>query len=438
MGNTIPDIPRLYTAIAEWLSCILLLLLIKPKLPKSLIVSAAALYLGALIVFMEVTTNVVLWLWLPCMLLAFLSMAVFLWFCGRISFYKGVYYAVFAFSTAELMASVEWQVVNFFYADPSQIPIWAEILVLVAVYGMLSFLVYLLYRRQMIKTRTLPISHGNWLAALFIGVVVFGFSNLRFLTDGLGGGYSQEIANIRTLVDVTGTAVLYGHYVSCYNNAVLRELEAVQQTLQTQYQQYKQSRESIDLIHVKYHDLKHQLRIIRSEPDSQKREKYLDSIEDEIKSFELQNKTGNPVLDTILTGKGLYCLKHGITLTSVTDGRLLDFMDVMDICNIFGNALENAIESVLEIKDKEKRLIHVTVSQVNDFVMIRIENYFEGTLKIDGEEFLTTKGSDLYHGYGIKSIKYTANRYDGAVYINAENNWFDLKIAIPKKSVSTA
>jgi sensor histidine kinase YesM len=88
---------------------------------------------------------------------------------------------------------------------------------------------------------------------------------------------------------------------------------------------------------------------------------------------------------------------------------------------------------VLEIKDKEKRLIHVTVSQVNDFVMIRIENYFEGALKIDGEEFLTTKGDDLYHGYGIKSIKYTANRYDGAVYINAENNWFDLKIAIPKK-----
>ena len=65
--------------------------------------------------------------------------------------------------------------------------------------------------------------------------------------------------------------------------------------------------------------------------------------------------------------------------------------------------------------------------------MIRIENYYEGVLKIDGEEFLTTKGDQLYHGYGIKSIKYTANRYDGAVYINADNNWFDLKIAIPKK-----
>ena len=97
MGNAIPDIPRLYTALAEWLSCVMLLLLIKPKLSKKLCVLVSALYLGALIVFMEVTANVVLWLWLPCMVLAFLSMAAFLWCCGRISFYKSIYYAVLAF-----------------------------------------------------------------------------------------------------------------------------------------------------------------------------------------------------------------------------------------------------------------------------------------------------------------------------------------------------
>lgn len=231
MVSAIPDIPRLYTALAEWLSCIIVVLLIKPKLSGRLSALAAALYLGALIVFMEVTANVVLWLWLPCMLLAFLSMAAFLWLCGRISFYKSVYYAVLAFSVAELMASVEWQVVNFLYAAPGEMSLWAEILVLITVYGLLSLFAYFLFRRQLSETRTMPISHGNWLTTLFIGVVVFGFSNLRFLTDGMGGGYSREIANARTLVDIAGTAVLYGHFVSCYNNAVLRELEAVQQTL---------------------------------------------------------------------------------------------------------------------------------------------------------------------------------------------------------------
>ena len=66
--------------------------------------------------------------------------------------------------------------------------------------------------------------------------------------------------------------------------------------------------------------------------------------------------------------------------------------------------------------------------------MIRIENYFEGELRTDGDNFLTTKLDEKYHGYGIKSIKYTADRYDGAVYINTDNNWFDIKIAIPKSA----
>lgn len=67
-----------------------------------------------------------------------------------------------------------------------------------------------------------------------------------------------------------------------------------------------------------------------------------------------QNKTGNKVLDTVLTTKSLYCNKHGIIFTCVADGTLLDFMDVMDICSIFGNALDNAIECEMKIPEKEK------------------------------------------------------------------------------------
>jgi sensor histidine kinase regulating citrate/malate metabolism len=127
----------------------------------------------------------------------------------------------------------------------------------------------------------------------------------------------------------------------------------------------------------------------------------------------------------------MYCDKHGITLTSVVDGKLLDFMNAMDICSIFGNALDNAIESELKIPNKEKRLIHVTVSQQRNFLMIRFENYFEGDLKYREGILATTKKEQGFHGYGIKSIKYTVNKYGGAVGITAENNWFDLKILIP-------
>lgn len=46
---------------------------------------------------------------------------------------------------------------------------------------------------------------------------------------------------------------------------------------------------------------------------------------------------------------------------------MLKDMYVMDICTIFGNALDNAVECEMQIENKEKRLIHVTVSAVSGF-----------------------------------------------------------------------
>lgn len=436
IGHAIPDIPRLYTALAEWLSCMVIVLSLKPAIGRYKMALLSALYLGVLIAFMELTANVVLWLWLPCMLAAFLLMTTFIFLCTKATYYESVYYGVLAFSTAECIASVEWQIINYTYSDIAQTPIWAEVLALVLIYGILVFIEYQMFNRRISIGPSFHIGRGNWFTAIFIAAVVFLLSNLRFVTDNAlaAGQYAREVATARTLVDIAGVAVLYAHYVSCRNNMMREELEAVQSTLQAQYQQYKQSRESIDLINMKYHDLKHQIGYLRNEQDAGKRNAFLDRLENDIKSFELQNKTGNAVLDTILTCKSLYCYKHGITMTCVVDGKLLDFMETMDICSIFGNALDNAIESVLRIKDKEKRLIHVTVSSLNDFVMIRIENYYEDKLQTEDGNYVTTKRDKRHHGWGIKSIKYTADRYDGAVYINTDNNWFDIKIAIPKKS----
>ena len=437
-GYAIPDIPRLYTALAEWVSCMAMVLLLVPKPPLKKLIPISLAYLVLLVLFMELTAHVVLWLWPLCMLAAFLSMTLFIFLCARITYYRSIYYGVLAFSAAEFMASLAWQIIHYGYMDSGRMNNWIEALVLLLVYGGVILLEYRLFARHGAISRQWNISRGDWFTALFIALIVFACSNLKFITDGAvpAPPYSREIASARTLMDVAGVAMLYAHYVSCCSNAMERELELVQQALQAQYQQYMQARESIDAIHMKYHDMKHQIQYLRSEPDPQKRNAFLDRIEDEIQRFELQNKTGHPVLDTILTGKSMFCHKHGITMTTVADGKLLEFMEVMDICNIFGNALDNAIESVLAIDDPEKRLIHVTVSQVNAFVMIRIENYYEGPLQTDGADYLSTKQDRKNHGYGIKSIKYTAERYDGAVYIQTGNNWFDLKVLIPTQTKS--
>ena len=145
--------------------------------------------------------------------------------------------------------------------------------------------------------------------------------------------------------------MLYAYHVQRCELYMQRELDAIQHILQNQYIQYRQSRDSIEAINHKYHDLKHQIAVLRAEPDAAKRSAYLDGMEEEIRDYEAQNKTGNSVLDTVLTGKSLYCARHGVELTCVADGARLGFMDVMDICTIFGNILDNAIEYELGVEE---------------------------------------------------------------------------------------
>ena len=433
MVNAIPDIPRLYTAIAEWLCAGLLVFLLGVRVKKLSFAIISAIYLTLVVLFMETTATINIWLWVPCMIVAFLFIVGFIVYCSRTTFFDGIYYAIIAFSVAECMASLEWQIVNFLYKDVDHLSIQIEALILVIVYGLFLCVVFLLFKNKISPSKRLQIERKDSFVALLIGVIIFFFSNLSFIIADtpFAGQYSREIATIRTVVDIAGIAILYAHLVSCRDNMINRELDAVQNTLQNQYLQYKQSRESIDIINMKYHDLKHQIEMLRKLDDREQRDAFLDRMEMEIKSYELQNKTGNSVLDTLLTSKSVYCSNHGITLTVVADGKLLGFMDAMDICSIFGNALDNAIESAMKVEEKEKRLIHLTVSKVKSFIMIHIRNYYVGDINYRDGDLVSTKKDNRFHGYGIKSIKHTATRYDGVVSINTDNNWFELKIIIP-------
>jgi hypothetical protein len=434
MNGTLADIPRFYTALAEWWACLIFIATLKPRVPKykARLICAAALILQA--VFMIVTGNIMIAFWVPCMIVAFLLMLLLIYSCCRLSVMESAYYAVIAFLIAEFSASLVWQILQYFVPDLLWKYTWQELVIVLVVYKVINGMFFLLMRNRVPEDGYLELDVKSFFSALMIGVAAFAVSNLSFVTKNtpFSGSYAMEIANIRTIIDFAGITMLYAHMLHCSEQKIKRELEAVQNALQTQYKQYKQWRDSINLINIKYHDLKHQIEFLRHEKDEAKRDDYLNQMEDEIRAYELQNKTGNSVLDTVLTGKSLYCNKHGITLTTVVDGALLDFLNAMDICSIFGNALDNAIESELKIPTKDKRLIHLTVTKQKSFLFIRFENYYEGSLKyMENGSIATTKREKGFHGYGIKSIQYTVNKYDGAVDINAKNNWFDMQILIP-------
>lgn len=432
MTDVFPEIPRLFTALSEWLACFVYISLLRKKYSGFKLVTLMVMALFIQSGFLMATGNLPIYFWIPSMLLAVVMMGVLIYVVTDVSIYEAGYFVVKAFVAAELVASFQWQL--HFYLLRDQAPYsWTGLFLLSITYAVLFLIIWYLEKNHIPKEGVLAIKSREFWSSATIGMAIFFISNLSFVSvrTPFSGQYTSEILNIRTLVDLGGFAILFAYHVQLNELRVKHELEAMQNILSHQYTQYQQSKESIELINFKYHDLKHQLIALKAETDPSKREAYIDDMQDEIKMFEAQHKTGNHVLDTLLTTKHMTCLKNNITLTSVADGQLLNKMDVKDIVTILGNALDNAIEYECKVKENEKRLIHVLIKKQHQFTMIQIENYFEGTLVYQNGLPFTTKKNKQQHGYGIKSIRHTVEKYHGSVQISEKNHWFKLTILLP-------
>lgn len=430
---TIPEIPRLFTALAEWGACLIYILPNKKRLKG---IQLAIFMIFALImqsVLQQIAGRLPLYFWIVGMMAAVVLMYVYIYICCDLTTITVGYYSAFAFIAAEFAASLEWQLHSYIFQNGLDDRMVWQIIFLFAVYGAILIPIGYVEMKHLKGERHLSVSHKQMWGAIVIAITAFLISNISFVYTNtpFSGRLAQEIFYIRTLVDFSGLVILYALQEQYHQIHMKYELKAINSILHRQYEQYKQSKESIQLINRKYHDLKHQISIIRAEKNQEKKAEYLSEIESGIEIYEAQNKTGNSVLDTVLTGKTLLCREHDINITCVADGTLLDFMDVVDICTIFGNALENAIESVKKLSDLERRLIRVAVFAQNDLLMLRFENYYESELKYENGSLTTTKQDREYHGYGIISLRHTAEKYDGTMTIHTENNWFTLRILIP-------
>ena len=342
-----------------------------------------------------------------------------------------------AFLIAEFTASFQWQLDCYLNArvDVEHF-VFAKIVMLVVIYTAIFVLVAFMEKPLMNPEYLNKITYKEFIAVIAIVAVAFTFSNLSFIWKNtpFSSGFRSDIFNIRTLFDLAGMTILYAYQSRVCELMAESEIVTMDSMLKSQYNQYRNYQESIDLINMKYHDLKHQIAGLRAETDIDKRTEWLDAMEDDIRGFESVTNTGNKVLDTIIAGKIMHGQKYDIKFTCVIDGKLLEFMHVTDICTIFGNAIDNAIENVVMIKDIEKRIIHVTVSAKNKFVLIQFQNYCEVKPNEDKRGvrlFESSKADKRNHGFGLKSIQYTVDKYDGTMKAGMNKDWFELTILIP-------
>lgn len=196
-------------------------------------------------------------------------------------------------------------------------------------------------------------------------------------------------------------------------------------------EQHKMYKENIELINLKCHDLKHQIAAVRGENNALRLEDSLKRIENSIMIYDSMLKTGNPALDVILTEKKLVCEKHGIRFSAIVDGSCLDFIEEEDIYAMFGNALDNAIENVMEVEEPENRVISIRVVAQGKILSVHMDNVCNRELQFRDGLPVTTKEDKRFHGYGMRSIQYIVKKYGGTLGVFVKNGQFNLNAAIP-------
>ncbi len=431
--ETYQDIPRIYTAIAEMLACSIYWFIL-PKRVKDTAkwILYTVLFLVVDGAWLVLTDNVPDALWIPCMLVAITLMMFYVQNCIKGPFEGILYTTLKALLVAEFMASLEWQLEYYFRFALGKRQ-WAHFLLLIGIYLVTTYVVYRIERSMHQGDFRLEISLRELIPVMLIVLLAFLASNLSFVYQNtpFSGRLISDIFNIRTLVDLVGLALIYAYQSRAYELTAERELSSINNMLKAQYEHYRNYQDSINLINFKYHDLKHQLVGLRAEMDPEKRNAWIDTMTKELEAYKPETQTGNRVLDGVLDQKMAVIRNNQIKFTCVADGKLLDFMHVTDICTIFGNALDNAIENVVTLEDPEKRLIHMSVAPRKQFVYIEVDDYCDHEVKFRRGFPVTTKKDNDYHGFGVKSIAYTAEKYGGNVNFDMHNNTFEMKILIP-------
>lgn len=425
--------PGYYYAIAYALSVFVITCTNERKIGRWKLAVVSCAQFALLLFFMTVTDGVRQELFVPSMLLIVLLLLGYIYICNDFSLREAGFYFVKAFINGEFAASLCWQIyyyLRYVRGIQGELLKWVELILVYAVIFTILALMELNLKKDL---EELHITRRELLVVIIIAASVFAMSNLSYLDqNGLfSGTFVMDIFIIRTLVDLSGIAVLYAYHVQVKEIQIRFEKDALHNIMEMQYKNYQLSKENIDMVNQKYHDLKHQINLLKTQAYVGKSTSYLEKMEREIRVYETQNKTGNQILDAVLTNKAMICQNKEIELKFIVDGGALSFMEDMDVSALFGNMLDNAIESAEKQQEKQKRLIWLYVTKEKQFVRIRTENYCDEKIRFKNGMPVTTKKDRRLHGYGMKSIKSTVEKYHGSVVAAQENNWFELKILLP-------
>lgn len=356
------------------------------------------------------------------------SSAVFLagWFLFRLSPLDVLFYVVAAFAVQHGL----WDVLFMIYEGIGEITQPVALVIYFSLYLVAYLLFYFFFPVSDFKKGGIKGRGLQFAVSCFIIAFVYVIASFVPVYDGWNILY-RLYALVCCIFAIGLQCGLFEHTKLKEKNRELEQDNAILQELLIREQKhYAMTKDTIDLINVKCHDLKHQISVLRN-MDEKERDKSLGEVEKAIMIYGNIAKTGNETLDIVLTEKSFLCESYNIRFTYMIDGESLSFMAPYDISSLFGNAIDNAIESVMKEEEREKRIIKLNASLKRMYLTIHIENFCNEKVRFKDGMPVTNKSDKKNHGFGVKSMNYVVKKYGGTMTMRQDGCLVSLDILLP-------
>lgn len=209
------------------------------------------------------------------------------------------------------------------------------------------------------------------------------------------------------------------------------QLQAQKAELDTEY--YTLLQNQYENSNILTHDIKRHLLSIKEladENDCDGIEHYIDNLYSEYEVKNIKKYSNHKLVNAIINRYAKVFADSGITFNCDIRNIDFSFLDDNDLTSLLDNLLENALEAS---RDSEEKIVELLITPTNvNYISISLNNTCSVAPNIKNGKLITTKKKSSPHGYGIKSIKRIADKYDGNVSFDYDNKTqvFHIRIVI--------
>jgi sensor histidine kinase regulating citrate/malate metabolism len=234
----------------------------------------------------------------------------------------------------------------------------------------------------------------------------------------------------------TGLASVFYYFLVAYFNELEKRFEMQNEqnilsvqlsALQARTETMKQAEENA-MIH--RHDLRHHLHLINGyliENNTAEAQKYIVAMEETIDNTATVKYCDNHTINLILSSYINMAKNENIAVkTQAYIPKTCEIAD-MDLCIILANAIENAINACMNIKETSDRKINISCKSKNDKLFIEVTNSFTGVLQFKNDMPVTDRNN---HGFGTRSIAATVEKYQGIYSFTAQDGLFKMNVIL--------